>query len=98
MTASPPGTIGELVASHHNSEGELLTVEMVRSGPFAGRFVLCIYDDATPTVAPTLLDEGTQEWLAKVTLQRGHGTTCPSIDHLGPHDIGCPHLTAKVAT
>lgn len=60
---SRPGRYGDLVSQHRNTESELITVERVRAGPFAGQVVLCIYDDATPTVAPTLLDADTRRWL-----------------------------------
>jgi hypothetical protein len=60
---SPPGRFGEVIAQHRNSEGELATVERVWRGEHANQLLLCLYDEATPTVAPMLLDEGTADWL-----------------------------------
>ena len=61
-----PGSMGELVSSHRNSERELTTIERVRNGEFAGRLILCIYDDeGLGTIAPTLLDDGMLRWLAE---------------------------------
>lgn len=56
-------SLGEVVSRHVNSEGELTTVEKVSGGEFAGQYLLCIYDDDTPTIAPTLLDDETWAWL-----------------------------------
>lgn len=60
---STPGKIGGLISSHRNSEGELVTIERVRGGEFSDRLVLCVYDDDTSAVAPTLLDSGLHRWL-----------------------------------
>lgn len=53
-----------MVSEHRNSEGEMATIQRVRSGPFAGRLLLVIHDDPPSTIrAPMLLDEGTRAWL-----------------------------------
>lgn len=55
---------GGVVASHTNSERELLTIERANSEAFAGQFLLVIHDDPPLAVkAPMLLDEGTQQFL-----------------------------------
>lgn len=65
MREAPPGKFGEVVTEHRNTEGELATIETVAAGPFAGKKVLCLYDDHTPVVAPMLLDDGTESWLRR---------------------------------
>lgn len=65
------GSIGKIVAEHHNSEGERITIEECLDGSgYDGQRVLVIYDDLPPrgtsTPAPTLLDEGTVAWLQEV--------------------------------
>lgn len=59
----PAGSVGDLVSQHRNSQRELVTIERSRKEPFAGQLLLCIYDDKSPTIAITLLDEGMQRWL-----------------------------------
>lgn len=65
LEASPPTGNRALVSSHRNDERELITIERMRDDHplFPNALILCIYDDDTPTVAPTLLDAGTVEWL-----------------------------------
>lgn len=63
MTTLSPGAIGRVVSTHRNSENELLTIEQSMAAEFDGQYVLCVYDDDTPTVAPTLLDTITARWL-----------------------------------
>lgn len=55
---------GGVVASHTNSERELLTIERANSEAFAGQLLLVIHDDGPLDLkAPMLLDEGTQRFL-----------------------------------
>lgn len=56
----------DLVAQHTNSEGERISIERVTTGDFAGQLLLVIHDDGMlATRAPTLLDEGMQDWLRR---------------------------------
>jgi len=56
-----------VIAAHRNSENELLTINRVENGAFAGKHVLVIHDDsdAGGTMAPMLLDPGTIGFLLK---------------------------------
>ena len=50
-----------------NSEGEVLTIEKVETGPFEGQQLLVVHDDPRPRGtgirAPMLLDDGLRAWL-----------------------------------
>ena len=51
---------------HINSEGELITINVLQKGPFKGQPMLVIHDNLdTKQEAPTLLDEGMIDWLLK---------------------------------
>ena len=59
--------MSDVVASHVNSEGERITVEIAHGDGFEGRLLLVIHDDPPLAVkAPMLLDSGTADWLATV--------------------------------
>lgn len=58
MWESISGQYGTIEMEARNSQGEKTTIERLEEGPFEGQALLCIYDDDTPIVAITLLDEG----------------------------------------
>lgn len=63
--------MAEIIANHVNSEGEIITIRRCTDGEFAGQLLLVIHDDGPlDTEAPTLLDEGTQEWLLSFLLSQ----------------------------
>lgn len=52
------------ISEHVNSEGERISIDLIRDGAFAGQRCLVIHDDApSQALAPMLLDEGTEQWL-----------------------------------
>ena len=66
---APSGRYGTVEMEHRNSEGEKTTIERITSGEFEGQALLCVYDNYTPTVAMTLLDDGLvsaiREWIER---------------------------------
>lgn len=58
-----------LTTHHVNTEGEILTVEQLVFGPYAGQWLLVVHDDPPPSGtgirAPMLLDRGTRDALRR---------------------------------